>query len=320
MRSLGARLPAVSSPRLLVTVLPVTAAFLTLGSFGAYRYIDNFWVYRGFAPPRDPAFVSTPGTTERFFVKSAAIGGRSQPVDVYLPPEYAANPLERYPVIYLLHGFPGKPGAFLLTVRLGVDEDVAFAEHRMRPVILVMPFGSSGQFADKEWANGDRPGQGWATFLSRDVVRAVDARFRTIRDGSGRAIAGLSEGGYGAINIALHHPREFGVVESWSGYERADAVPSVFGGDEHLIAENSPLLQVAHVAPAFRREHTFFWFYVGSTDGKATKRQNEAFAAELRHRGIPHWFAVVDGGHTWSVWRANGTNALLAAASHLRRG
>jgi S-formylglutathione hydrolase FrmB len=38
----------------------------------------------------------------------------------------------------------------------------------------------------------------------------------------GRAIGGLSEGGYGAINIALHHPREFSVVESWSGYRAAD--------------------------------------------------------------------------------------------------
>ena len=52
---------------------------------------------------------------------------------------------------------------------------------------------------------------------------AVDRRYRTIRSGSGRAIGGLSEGGYGALNIGLHHPGRFRVIESWSGYQRADS-------------------------------------------------------------------------------------------------
>src|SRR5918911_792323 len=150
---------------------------------------------------RVAAFLAQRGTAIRFYVRSGAIGGRSQPVDVYLPPGYADHPAQRYPVLYLLHGFPGKPGAFLLTVKLGVDEDVLVAQQRMQPVILVMPFGSTGQFTDREWANGVRPNEGWATFMARDVVRAVDARFRTIDTGAGRALGGLSEGGYGAINI-----------------------------------------------------------------------------------------------------------------------
>ena len=164
---------------------------------------------------------------------------------------------------------------------MGVVEDVLLARRPIRPFILVMPFGSTGTFTDKEWVDGVRPHEGWATFVSRDLVRAIDARFRTIRDGAGRAIGGLSEGGYGAINIALHHPREFGVVESWSGYERADPIRSIFGRDRARLAANSPLLQVAHTAAALRRAHIYFWFYSGSDD--RLLGQNRQFATEL-HR------------------------------------
>ena len=137
---------------------------------------------------------------------------------------------------------PGRPAAFLETVRLGVVEDELVALHKIRPAILVMPFGSTGSFTDEEWANGVRPHSNWETFVARDLVRAVDARYRTIRRGSARALAGLSEGGYGALNIGLHHPGEFGVLESWSGYQRADPIRSIFGIDRSLLARNSPSL------------------------------------------------------------------------------
>ena len=55
---------------------------------------------------------------------------------------------------------PGRPGAFLQTVRMGVVEDILLARHSIRPMILVMPFGSTGSFTDKEWANGDPAARG----------------------------------------------------------------------------------------------------------------------------------------------------------------
>src|SRR4029079_958066 len=102
-------------------------------------------------------------------------------------------------------------------------------------------------FTDKEWVDGVRPHEGWATFVSRDLVRAVDARYRTIPTGAARAMAGLSEGGYAAIDIALHHPREFRVVESWSGYEQADPIRSIFGHSQEPRAGNTHAL-AAHSA------------------------------------------------------------------------
>ena len=61
-------------------------------------------------------------------------------------------------------------GVFPGTVRIGVVEDELVALRRARPLILVMPFGSTGTFTDKEWANGIRPHEGWETFVARDLA------------------------------------------------------------------------------------------------------------------------------------------------------
>jgi enterochelin esterase-like enzyme len=290
-------------------------SFVAVGLFGAYRYVDNYWVYRGFAPPKDPAYVHTKGVATRFYLASPALGGRTQPIDVYLPPGYATSPHRRYPVIYLLHGVPGRPGAFLDTVRLGVVEDELVALRKVQPAILVMPFGSTGSFTDEEWANGVRPNSAWETFVARDLVRAVDQRYRTIPRGSARALAGLSEGGYGSLNIGLHHPGEFRVLESWSGYQRADPIRSIFGIDPSTLTRNSPSLTLGAVAAKLRRSHTYIWFYSGT--GDHFLKQNTAFAAELRRYHVPFHFFVVHGGHNWGIWRGNASRALIAMSLRL---
>jgi enterochelin esterase-like enzyme len=292
------------------------AALLAVGCVGTYRYLANYWTYRGFAPPRDAAFVKVHGTAERFYLASPALGGRRQPVDVFLPPGYLTHPHRRYAVLYLLHGVPGRPGAFLATVRMGVVQDELVALHRARPMILVMPFGSTGSFTDEEWANGVGTRDAWETFLARDVVHQVDARYRTIPRGSARALAGLSEGGYGALNIGIHHPREFRVLESWSGYQRADDIGSIFGHRPALLRRNSPQTTVGAAAAVLRRAHTTIWFYSGTGDHELA--QNRRFARQLTSLGLRHRFFVVRGGHNWALWRGNAARAYLAASRGLR--
>jgi S-formylglutathione hydrolase FrmB len=309
-------IPVLRAPLAGLVAALALAAFVAVGLVGAYRYVDNYWLYRGFAPPHDAPFVRVAGTTQRLYLASAALGGRRQPIDVYLPPGYAAHPHRRYPVLYLLHGVPGRPDAFLATVRMGVVEDELVALHRAQPLILVMPFGSTGSFTDKEWANGVGKHDQWETFVARDVVHAIDARYRTMRSGSARGLAGLSEGGYGAFNIAVHHPREFRVAESWSGYENADDIGSVFGHRAALLRSNSPMLTVGTAAGTLRRAHTLFWFYVGNGDRGVPG--NQAFANRLAQLHLRHRFYVVRGGHDWAIWRGNAARAYLAAAKGLR--
>src|SRR5919202_1615153 len=148
---------------LALALVVALGAFVAVGTVGAARYLRGYWLYRGFPAPRDPAFVAQPGTTDEITVTSAALGGRAQQVLVYLPAGYETSD-RHYPVLYLLHGFPGRPAAFLETVRMGVVEDVLVARRRAQPLILVMPWGSTGTFTDKEWADGYRPHESWATF------------------------------------------------------------------------------------------------------------------------------------------------------------
>lgn len=302
----------------LLVVVGIVAVFGTLGGIGVYRYVDAYWLYRGFPPPKDAPWVRQHGRLQTIRVRSPALGGRSQQVLVYLPPGYDRNPQRHYPALYLLHGTPGTPGTMFNALGAGKIEDELVARHRMQPLILVFPNGSTSFLEDKEWANGIQRSQQWETFVARDVVRAVDRRYRTIPTGAARGIAGLSEGGYGSLNIGFHHPRLFRVLESWSGYMRADPIPSIFGNSTTRLAYNSPSLYLPTVAARLRRDHVHIWFYVCRHD--EFPGQNFRFASELARYRIPHTFLVVRGGHNWGAWRRNAPGALMEASRLLAHG
>jgi len=304
--------------RLVATLLIVAClAVVVPGAIGAVRYGVTFWLYRGFPAPAAPPSV-IPATVQTIVVTSPALGGYPDKVVVVLPPGYASQPTRRYPVLYLLHGVPGAPSNFITIGDVATDEATLVAEGRMQPLILVMPTGGRSFLADNEWADGVRPGNGWETFVARDLVRAIDARYRTIAAGPSRGLGGLSEGGYGALNIGLHHPGEFGLLESWSGYMIADNNPAIFDHSEALLRYNSPADQVRVVAPELAVAGTYIWFYCGKSDELAG--QNRAFDAELTSLGLAQDFFEQPGPHNWALWRRLMPQALITASEHLRHG
>ena len=320
-----------SLKKLIVGLLVVLSASLAVaGTAGTVRYIGTFWLYRGFAPPSTAPSVAVsgpggtrhvrvvPASVESFSMVSPALAGFRDLVHVVLPPGYAQHPRQRYPVLYLLHGFPGNPTNFLAIGNAAGSEAALIAAGRMKPVILVMPSGTRSYFADQEWANAVRPGNGWETFVARDLVHAVDARYRTISAGAGRGIAGLSEGGYAALNIGVNHPGEFAVLESWSGYMVADQKPAIFGYGRRLLLYNSPAHQVIPAAARLRAAGTYIWFYCGTSEKLAAQNQN--FNATLTAIGIAHHFFERPGSHTWRLWRDLMPQALITASRHLSHG
>jgi enterochelin esterase-like enzyme len=310
-----------------VAVVLVVAALTVVGVAGLSRYVSGFWLYRGFAPPATPhsVVVKTASGTRRvavampsvqsFSVASRALSGYLDQVQVVLPPGYSAHPHLRYPVLYLLHGFPGVPSGFVNIGRVVSIEATLVAEGRMKPLILVMPSGTRSFLADTEWANGIGRGNAWDTFVARDLVHAIDARYRTIAVGAARGIGGLSEGGYGALNIGLHHPGEFSLLESWSGYMTAFRLRPVFGTGTSMLGYNSPAAWIRSVSAQVHANHTYIWFYSGRSDPLAA--QNRAFAAELGSLGIAHHFYTMPGRHTWGLWRSQMALALITASEHL---
>ncbi len=301
-----------------------------VGALGVVRYVSTYWLYRGFPPPNLAGSILvrrhgvvrrvavTPVSVRQITVTTRALGGYPDPVDVVLPPGYSAHPARRYPVLYLLEGSPGYPSNFLTVGQLGAVESELVAAGQMQPLILVMPAGGRSFFADEEWVNGVEPGNAWETFVASDLVRVIDARYRTIATGASRGLGGLSEGGYGALNIGLHHPGEFRLLESWSGYMRAFAYLGIFDHNRRLMSYNSPADTVPAVAPQLRANGAYIWFYSGTQD--TLKPQNIAFSAELTALGVPHTFFTWPGTHNWAMWRALAPRALITASEHLSHG
>ena len=172
-----------------------------------------------------------------FDVASNALRGNAmkdpakRPVTVYLPDGYSKS-TARYPVVYILPG--------LLMFRM--EESVAALVDHRRPTLAPQFAAAFGNFAfdmdgiaQRLMSTGAIPkailvevsgmtgyGGSWyecspsfgdhRTFVARDVVAAVDKRFRTIRNRDGRALLGFSMGGYGALALAIEYPAVFGAL------------------------------------------------------------------------------------------------------------
>ncbi len=148
-------------------------------------------------------------------VSTSALPGPAN-VRVLLPADYSApaNRHRRYPVLYLFHGTSG--GAADWTKQGEAEQTTAG-----RPLIVVMPdigLGYDGGGYCTNWFNGGAGGvPEWETFHIDQLVPWIDGSLRTIRSRGGRAIAGLSQGGFCSMSYAARHPDLFGVALSYSG-------------------------------------------------------------------------------------------------------
>lgn len=231
---------------------------------------------------------------------------------VSLPAGYGSSG-RRYPVVYFLHGLPAGPTSYraVAWVKQALDRTG-------RPAILVVPQGTRRQHGDPEYHDWG-PGHNWATALGAELPAYVDAHYRTIPNRGGRAIVGVSAGGYGAASIGLGHPAQFSVVESWSGYfeptnptgtrvldlgsPRANAAASVHALADRLRAQ-------------FRRYPTFLAFYVGRADPTFVG-ENEQLNRELTAAHVPHAFTTYPGGHSAALWSAHAETWLRMALRRL---
>jgi S-formylglutathione hydrolase FrmB len=294
--------------------------WLVVGLLGVQQYVRQYSLYRGFPAPVTPKGVPAGRIVKASFYSPALRARRS--FFAYLPAGYAraASRGRRFPVLYLLHAPPGRPTGFFSAGALAVDADVLVHQRRIRPLLIVVPNGKSGNYGnDTEWANA-RAGRYEDYVL--DVVRAVDRRYATLADRRHRVIGGLSAGGYGAVNIALHHLHEFGGMQSWSGYfENSPRYsPVLAGASAATIAYNNPTQLVPKLAPEIRRLGLHAFLYSGLRDHEPGRRQLPGFAALLRRAGARTGSALYPGGHDWGLWRRQGRHMLELAGDWFASG
>jgi enterochelin esterase-like enzyme len=217
---------------------------------------------------------------------SVALHGRGS-FHVYLPPGYGGTTL-RYPVLYLLHGTAERDTSFL---RIGLQGmlDRLIARHAVPPLIAVMIQGGPGP---NNWRDHGR--HGYESYVL-EVQEMLDRTLPTVADRAGRAIAGYSMGGYGAVSIALDHPERFAAAESWLGF---------FAGLGGELRASRPILSRIAL-------HAFL--YGGADDRIADPSGNAPFAAALRRAGARATSAVYPGGHSLDTLHAHLGSMLVYA-------
>lgn len=215
--------------------------------------------------------------------------------DLYLPPGYTQS--RRYPVLYLLHGFWGSPGSFVHGLRFAQVADLQITRGKAAPFIAVMPPGGpKGKSSNGEWAGV------WEDYVVRDVVPWVDHHFAT--DPTQRALAGLSAGGYGAIDIGLRHLRMFKTLESWGGYFRPFRDGPFVHATRGVLDAHDPELLARRERAALIRAGVRVFLSTGTYGhGPVAARWTVQFAHELSSLDVQH-LLVVEPRRIHFVWRA----------------
>jgi S-formylglutathione hydrolase FrmB len=179
--------------------------------------------------------VSTDRLDDRQYAVRVLSPALGRPVDVrvLLPRGYDPSSSKRYPVLYLFHGTSGRASDW-------VQAGEAEATTERLPVITVMPdagFDGNGGSWFTDWVDTTTqlgPSR-WETFHIKHVIPWIDANLRTVRSRYGRAVAGLSQGGFGSMTYAARHPDLFCSVASFSGAPEIARDPDVAVGATAVI-------------------------------------------------------------------------------------
>jgi enterochelin esterase-like enzyme len=253
-----------------------------------------------------------------YLFQTTVLGARShllRTVWVYLPPQYFQKPYARYkfPVIELLHGSPGNPQAWVDVMDVIPTFLSLLEAHPADAAVLVMPDTDGGVEYSLQCLN-EPDGIQDMTFVSQDVPAYIAGLVRVQPPGRAWGLAGYSEGGYCAANIALQDPEGYGAAGIMSGYfaptpSRVPAgykpggkpqVDYVFVGHPALLDVNSPQVYIT-MAP-LSDQLPSFWLAAGAQDASDISAA-AGFRQVLQTRQAVVPLIIVPGGHQGNVWR-----------------
>jgi S-formylglutathione hydrolase FrmB len=311
----------------------------------------------GGAPPAAEA-APTPSRVVTEHFHSDALGV-DKAVVVYLPRGYDAQPARRWPVFYYLHGLGGNENNWTKNGELD-----AAADQLGLAAIVVMPDGDDGFYIDspfkidydqcmKDGAGLFIPAQqphdatcvrarNYETYIAKDLVGWADGHYRTITSRDGRAIAGLSMGGFGAMELALRHPDEFSAaashsgaiallykgprpfapgkaelltdVSSWGkgGGAIVEWIHNVFGSDiaswkAHDVVELASQMPSGKVA---------LYIDCGTEDDFALQDNAQYVHEALTSKHVEHEFFIGPGKHDFAFWKARVPKSLAFLRDH----
>jgi putative tributyrin esterase len=250
---------------------------------------------------------------------SSKLMGREMPYRVITPTNYATAKEKRYPVIYLLHGLTGHYNNW-------TDNTSLTAKARDLRAIIVTPEGDDGWYTDSVSKANDK----YESYIVKELIPEIDSKYRTIKERNGRAIAGLSMGGFGALKFGLKYPELFSVAGSFSGAIGAAAItekefPGAIG---RSIAEifgpaGSDTRRANDVFAIIRDASTekiksFPFLYVDCGTEDFLFQNNREFVSLLVEKKVPHEYRQLPGGHTWPYWGKQVFEFLQVATARMK--
>ena len=238
------------------------------------------------------------GTVSRVWYNSPSLG-MTRRMTIYTPAGYETSG-KRYPVFYLLHGMGGDEEAWMTLGRTSQILDNLIAQGKAEPMIVVITNGNAAlEAAPGESSLGLVPPvtrlpktmDGSFETAFPDVVKYIDKHYRTIKKKSGRAIAGLSMGGYHSLHISKQYPDLFDYVGLFSAaiWPRKKAQSPIYEDMEGKLKIQ------------FAKKPALYWIAIGKTD--FLYEANTDFRKLLDKNNYPYTYYETDGGHIWRNWR-----------------
>jgi enterochelin esterase family protein len=212
------------------------------------------------------------------------INGMERHINVYIPAEYEKNPAEKYPVLYLVHGWGEDENGWSNQGHMANIMDGLIASGKAVPMIVVMPSGDIKTNSDVREASGTV-----MDIYASDLIPFIDQTFRTYTDREQRAMAGLSRGGFQTCLTVSGHIDQFAWMGTFSGL-------FVFGDEGIENAFNG----LFRDADAFNRQMNLLFVSTGTEE-----RSPEELVETLKNNGINNIVYHESQGtaHEWLTWR-----------------
>lgn len=274
--------------------------------------------------PRVDAAEIPHGRVQRFEVPAPSLHEAQRDVQVYLPPSYDAPAARgrRYPVVFLLHGFPGTAGDWFGRAHAAETADTLIARGEAPEVILVSPDGNRGFFGRTLFANAYDGSFDMNDFVRRDLVTWVDSMFRTRERAADRGVIGLSDGGTAAVNLALRHPEVFGAAGAHSAdylIHRDYGIGKIVGPADEAAPRLAALSPLEYLRGGLAVPDDPVLYLDCGVDDESIA-QNRQFDRLLDSLHVAHEFHAFPGSHTWGYWRAHFVQSLRAVTRGMGEG
>jgi S-formylglutathione hydrolase FrmB len=232
---------------------------------------------------------------------------------VQVPSSYekkdAARPPSRYPVLYFLHGLNDDEQSFFKTGGWTLIEDLR-QRGSIGDFLIVAPEGRNSFYINS--ADGKVR---YSDFFLREFIPYIEKKYRVVPDRAGRAVSGISMGGYGALRLGFANPQLFGSVsaqsaallsESPEGVEGAAksqspvvrALAQVFGDPVDVAhwRANDPFVLAKRNKAALKK--SAIYFNCGQSDDYGFEKGAAALDQQLTAEGIAHQYRPYPGDHS----------------------